>query len=115
MVWSYQEYKQDEHDIFTTLFKMAGQPPESPVTFQTLHAIDIICQGEIAAPRSLREALRRVIRARECATKFYTRIQSADTGHENWLRVLRNILDRLDQHAAIVRSRHLYQIPLSSI
>ena len=106
MVWSYEQYKKDENHVFSTLFAMADRP----VTFQAWdaidrsqvwRAIDIICQGVGAVPQKVRDALRRVIYARECATKFYTRIQSADADHESWLLFLIDILATLERHATI--------------
>lgn len=54
-----------------------------------------------AVPQKVRDALRRVIYARECATKFYTRIQSADADHESWLQFLIDILATLERRATI--------------
>ena len=109
MVFSYHKYKKDERHVFTTLSKMAGWPSESLHAIQISDAIDIICQGDIAVPQSVIEALLRVIRARQCAAKFYTRIQSADTGHEYWLQLLCNIHERLERHATVVKGMHFAQ------
>jgi hypothetical protein len=108
MVWSYEANKADERQVFKQLFTLATFPPDIPITIEILNqAVLVICQCEIAAPQVLRDTLRRVIRVRESATKFFIRIGCADAGHESWLEALRGILKALDQHAQIVRGKYM--------
>jgi hypothetical protein len=106
MVWSYHEYKKDESHVFTTLIKMAGLRTRSRLKSEIHKAIDIICQGEIVVPQNIREALRRVIHARQRARKFHTSIGLKDTGHRDWLSFIRNGLERLERHASGVKGMH---------
>lgn len=104
MVWSGPEYKKDENQVFTTLISLAGIKTPGRTHSNIKQAIDIICQKDVIVPQPIRDALRRVIRARRQAKVLYKKLGENDAGHDAWLLFISKGSERLERHARIITS-----------